>query len=460
LRNYIRFILVLSVFATSVGYTYGQKVGVLDEVIAVVGESIVLKSDLDRTYYQMSLQYPTYNGDLKCELFDQILTQKLLLYKADLDSLVVAEERVNYEIDRRMDYYANQAGGLQNLEKYLGMSLVEYKAQMRRKMTEEMQIQEAQNSIISELKVSPTEVRKFYEDIPVDSLPDFASEVEVAQLLVAPKPSATAEKYARETAEKLRKEILEGSRDFCLTATIYSDDQGSKKDCGSLGDFKRGQMVPEFEAAVFKLKKEEVSKVVKTQFGYHIIQLIERKGEIANARHILIRPKILQSDLEKTSKKLSRVKRLIEADSNEWCTAVAKYSTDDNTQANCGFFVDPNVGTSKIEITALQSDVALRVSGLKPGGVSPPHAVPQQDGSTWFRIVYLKSETPPHKASLEKDYQKLSVYALEKKKQDTLNEWSESFRKDVYVWIDEKYMVCPDMDTWVTNKEKVVNTNE
>ena len=284
----------------------------LDEVIAVVGESIVLKSDLDRTYYQMSLQYPTYNGDLKCELFDQILTQKLLLYKADLDSLVVAEERVNYEIDRRMDYYANQAGGLQNLEKYLGMSLVEYKAQMRRKMTEEMQIQEAQNSIISDLKVSPTEVRKFYEDIPEDSLPDFASEVEVAQLLVAPKPSAAAEKYARETAERLRKELLEGSRDFCLTANIYSDDQGSKKDCGSLGDFKRGQMVPEFEAAVFKLKKEEISKVVKTQFGYHIIQLIERKGEIANARHILIRPKILQSDLEKTSKKLSRVKRLIE----------------------------------------------------------------------------------------------------------------------------------------------------
>lgn len=200
--------------------------------------------------------------------------------------------------------------------------------------------------------------------------------------------------------------------------------------------------------------------MVKTQFGYHIIQLIERKGEIANARHILIRPKILQSDLEKTSKKLSRVKRLIESDSIEWCVAVAKYSTDDNTQANCGFFVDPNVGTSKIEITALQSDVALRVSGLKPGGVSPPHAVPQQDGSTWFRIIYLKSETPPHKASLEKDYQKLSVYALEKKKQDTLNEWSESFRKDVYVWIDEKYMVCPDMDTWVKSKEKVVNTNE
>ena len=156
-----------------------------------------------------------------------------------------------------MDYYANQAGGLQNLEKYLGMSLVEYKAQMRRKMTEEMQIQEAQNSIISDLKVSPTEVRKFYEDIPEDSLPDFASEVEVAQLLSCSKTKCSGRKVCTRNSERLRKEILEGSRDFCLTATIYSDDQGSKKIVGSLGDFKRGQMVPEFEAAVFKLKKED-----------------------------------------------------------------------------------------------------------------------------------------------------------------------------------------------------------
>jgi peptidyl-prolyl cis-trans isomerase SurA len=460
LKKYIHLFLLLGIISGFSSNAKGQKVGILDEVIAVVGENIVLKSDLDRTYYQMSLQYPTYDGDLKCELFDQILTQKLLLYKADVDSLVVPEERVNYEIDRRMDYYANQAGGMQNLEKYLGMSLIEYKAQMRKKMTEEMQIQEAQNAVIDDLKVSPTEVRKFYDDIPKDSLPDFASEVEVAQLVITPKPSDAAETYARQTAEKLRKELLEGSRDFCLTATIYSDDQGSKADCGSLGDFKRGQMVPEFEAAVFKLKKDSISKIIKTQFGYHIIQLIERKGEIANARHILIRPKILQSDLEKTQKALLNIKKLLEAGSITWCDAVAKYSSDENSQSNCGFFMDPNVGTTKIEITGLESDVALRVSKLKPGEYSSPQAVAQEDGSTSFRLIYLKSEAPPHKASLEKDYQKLSVYALEKKKQDTLNEWSKSFRKDVYVWLDEKYIACPGINTWISNKQKVLNTNE
>lgn len=448
----MRNINVFILFALMVVFTSNvkaQQVGILDEVIAVVGEKVVLKSDLDKTYYQMQLQYPTYDGNLKCELFDQILTQKLLLNKADLDSLVVQEERVDYEINRRLEYYAAQAGGDKNLEKYLGMSLIEYKAQMKTKMTEELQIQEAQNAVIADLKVSPTEVRKFYQDIPQDSLPDFDSEVEVAQLVLTPKPSEAAEKYARETAEKLRKELMEGSRNFCITATIYSDDEGSKKDCGTLGDFKRGQMVPEFEAAVFKLKKDSISKVVKTQFGYHIIQLIERKGEIANARHILIRPKILQTDLEKTSAELGRIRKQIMDDSISWCDAVNKYASDDNSKANCGFYTDPNIGSSRIEITALDADVSMRVNELKAGDVSSVHAVAQMDGTTSFRILYLKSETPPHKASIEKDYQKLAVYALEKKKQDTLNEWSESFREDIYIWIDDKYMVCPKMDGWI-----------
>jgi peptidyl-prolyl cis-trans isomerase SurA len=435
------------------GTAQAQEVGILDEVIAIVGEKIVLKSDLEKSYYQMKLQYPAYDGNLKCELFDQILTQKLLLYKAEIDSLVVGEERVNYELDRRMQYYAAQAGGEANLAKYLGMSLIEYKAQMRAKMMEEMMIQEAQNSLIADLKVSPTEVRAFYEEIPKDSLPEFASEVEVAQLVVNPKPSQVAEDYARETAERLRKEIIAGTRDFCLTASIYSDDQGSKKDCGSLGDFKRGQMVPEFEAAAFRLKKDSISKVVKTQFGYHIIQLIERKGEIANARHILIRPKVLQTDLEKTLKEMKEIKRLIETDSITWCEAVQKYASDENSHANCGYYQDPNVGTTRIEITALESDVSLRVSKMSPGQVSEPHGVPQQDGTTAFRLLYLKTESPPHIASLEKDYQKLAVYALEKKKQDTLNEWSTAFREDVYVWIDEKYLVCPGIDTWIQDNK-------
>jgi len=447
------FYIIVTLLIGIAGSSQAQEVGVLDEVIAVVGENIVLKSDLDRSYYQMRLQYPSYDGDLKCELLDQILTQKLLLYKADGDSLVVPDEQVEYEIDRRIQYYAAQAGGEKSLEKYLGMSLVEYKAQMRKKMTDELQIQKAQDAVLADIKVSPTEVREFFQEIPFDSLPEFESEVELAQILLKPKPSAAAEAYAKQTAEKLRLEIMAGTRDFCLAAAIFSDDQGSKSDCGSLGDFKRGQMVPEFEAAVFKLKKDSISKVVKSQFGYHIIQLIERKGEIANARHILIRPKVLDTDKQLTINKLKVIKGQIENGEAKWCDAVVEHSEDEMTSANCGFYTDPNVGSTKIEVTALPSDVGLRASKMKAGDISIPHAVAQMDGSTAFRILYLKSETPPHKASLSKDYQKLAVYALEKKKQDTLNEWSETFRESVYVWIDDKYMVCPTMKDWVSKNK-------
>ena len=333
------------------------------------------------------------------------------------------------------------------------MSLVEYKAQMRKKMTDELQIQKAQDAVLADIKVSPTEVREFFQEIPFDSLPEFESEVELAQILLKPKPSAAAEAYAKQTAEKLRLEIMAGTRDFCLAAAIFSDDQGSKSDCGNLGDFKRGQMVPEFEAAVFKLKKDSISKVVKSQFGYHIIQLIERKGEIANARHILIRPKVLDTDKQLTINKLKVIKGQIENGETKWCDAVVEHSEDEMTSANCGFYTDPNVGSTKIEVTALPSEVGLRASKMKAGDISIPHAVAQMDGSTAFRILYLKSETPPHKASLSKDYQKLAVYALEKKKQDTLNEWSETFRESVYVWIDDKYMVCPTMKDWVSKNK-------
>jgi peptidyl-prolyl cis-trans isomerase SurA len=442
---------VVGLIAAFANNTQAQdnSVGILDEVIAIVGDNIILKSDLDKEYFQLRLQYPEYDGNLKCTLFDQLLTQKLLLHKADLDSIVIEDERLEYEINRRIEYYASQAGSVERLEKYLGIPIIQYKDEMRKKVRQQMLIQEAQASMLNNVKVSPTEVRTFYEEIPLDSMPDFNAEVEVAQLLVKPKPSKAADDYARNTADRLRAEIVSGDKDFCIAVDIYSDDVVSARDCGNLGDFKRGQMVPEFEAATFKLKKGEISPVIKSDFGYHIIQLIERKGEIANARHILIQPKILSSDLEKTMASLQKIKKMVEMDSITWCEAVRKYSEDENSKGSCGFYTDPEVGSAQVEITLLEADVALRIEKLKVGEISAPHSVPQADRSSAYRILYLKSENPPHKASLEKDYQKISVYALEKKKQDVLKTWSVSFRKDLYIWIDDKYFVCDGIDSWL-----------
>ncbi|MCB9262175.1 MAG: peptidylprolyl isomerase [Flavobacteriales bacterium] len=447
----IKVLLILCAFA---GTARAQQNEILDEIIAKVGESIILKSDLEKSYQQLKDQYTDYEGDLRCELFHQLLTQKLLLYKAELDSIVVPDERVEYEIERRINYFAQQAGGERELEKYLQMSLVEYKAEMRKKMKEEMLIDEARNTLLKDVKVTPTDVRKFYEDIPKDSLPEFGAEVEVAQLVMIPKASEFAENYAKKTAERIRSELLLGKTDFCIAAAIYSKDDGSKNDCGNLGDFKRGQMVPEFEAAVFKLKKDSISPVIKTAYGYHIIQLIERRGDIANARHILIRPEILTADNAKVTDNLRQIRSDIEAGKISWCDAVIKYSEDEQTKGNCGFFTDPNVGSSLIGLEFLETEIARNISTMKAGQISTPLVVPQYDGTNLYRIVYLKTENPPHIANIEQDYQKISLYAEEKKKQDALESWVKEFRKEMYIWIDEKYFVCPETKSWVNKSQQ------
>jgi len=436
-------ILLSSVFISS-----AQKTGIVEEVIAVVGDNIVLKSDLDKEFVQLSIQMPEYEGDLRCDLFGQLITQKLLLHKAELDSLVIDDARLEYEITRRIDFYAQQAGGVDRLEDYLGVSILQYKDEMRSKVRDQMLVQEAQGTMMRDVTISPTEVRKFFNEIPKDSIPYFNAQVELGQIIVKPKPSDIADQYARDLANNLRKDLLSGKRSFCLTASLYSDDGGTKGRCGELGEFKRGSMVPEFERAAFKLKKDSISPVVKSEFGYHIIQLIERKGNILNARHILIRPKIVSSDYQKTMDELKDLTERIQNKEITFCEAAQKYSVDQMTKSNCGFYLDPNAGTNFLEITDLEPDVALRLEKLNAGDFTEPHSVPQQDGSVMFRILYLKSEIPPHQADLAKDYQKISTYALEKKKQDTLDNWSTDFKKSLFIKIDEKYANCSQSAKW------------
>ena len=426
----------------SVTQVTAQTNQVLEEVIAVVGDNVILMSDLDREVAQIKQQYPEYEGDMQCDVFSQLIIQRLLLIKAEVDSIIIADERLEFEINRRLEFYAQQAGGIERLEKYLDMSILEYKEKMREKVKDQMLSQQAKDALLSEIKVSPTEVKKFYDEIPDDSVPTFSAEVEIAQIVVKPTASSFAKDYARKEATKIRNEIISGSIDFCLAASLYSEDKSNSEQCGDLGEFKRGTMVPEFETAAFKLKKDSISNVIETEYGYHIIQLIARKGNILSARHILIQPKILSNDYEAAKDSLKLAMKLIESGEMDFCDVVNRFSEDENTKSNCGYFTDPNVGTNKIEVTYLSSDVVLKIEKMKPGEFSSIHGVQLPNGQGAFRLLYLKSETPPHEASLKNDYQKLAAFALEKKKQDSLKEWMENYRKTVYVWIDEKYTYC------------------
>jgi peptidyl-prolyl cis-trans isomerase SurA len=447
----VKFLLAALATFFSIGIATAQKVGVLDEIIAVVGENYILRSDLEAEYFQMKTQYEEVQKNLRCDLMEQLLMQQLMLHKADVDSTYIDQEMIEAELERRLRFYASQIGGEKKLEKYLGKSIAEYKEVIRPTLEKQMRIQEVQSAMIRDIKVSPTEVRKFFEEIPKDSLPVFDSEVEVGQILISPKPSKYAKEYAYSSLEKLRKEIISGKRDFAVTASSYSDDIGSKTKGGDLGYFERGQMVPEFEAMAYKLKGDSISDIIETDFGYHILQLMDRKGDRLNVRHILIKPKIIDTDITGTKDFLREIANKIKGDTITFCDAAAKYSEDEMTKSSCGMFTNSALGNNRLEISELEADIALIVQKLEPGQISSPMEVYNPDGSTSFRLIYLKSEVEPHVASLKIDYQKIQAFATEKKKAEEMQLWAKKYRKNSYVWIDEDFTECPSIKEWNNN---------
>jgi peptidyl-prolyl cis-trans isomerase SurA len=435
-------------FLLLTGKSMAQTTTVLEEIIAVVGENVLLRSDLETEYLQMKTQYETLPPNYKCQLLEQLLMQQLMLHKAEVDSSYVSEDLIESELESRIRFYSQQIGGQAKLEKYLGKSIVEYKEEIRVTLEKQLRIQDIQQKMVRDIKVSPTDVRKFFEAIPKDSLPVFDAEVEVGQIVITPKPSTFAKEYAYNTINAYREDIMSGKRDFSVTARAYSDDIGSKQKGGELGYFERGQMLPTFEGMAFKLKKDSVSPVIETDFGYHILLLIDRKGEKINVRHILVKPKIVSTDIDETKRVLEKIASDIKKDSITFCQAAAKFSEDIATKSGCGLFIDPSLGSSRMLVTALEPDIALAVQSMEPGDISSPQEVANQDGTSSYRILYLKSEIEPHVADIKLDYQKLQAFALEKKKIEEMKKWATTYRKNTYVWIDESYNLCEDAVKW------------
>jgi len=427
---------------------WAQNLRVIDEIVAVVGDNIIMRSELEAEYAQAKKEMSFYEGDLKCEILNQLVIQKLYLHKGDVDSVYATEDRVQAEVDRRIKYYASQIGGEARLEQYLGKTVAEYKEQMRPKIEQQMVTQQVQQSLVSGVKASPTDVRKFFNEIPKDSLPKFGVEVELGLIAMKPTPSADAKEYALEKITKLRKDILSGVYDFDFAAKGNSDDKGTAINGGDLGYFSRGQMVGAFERAAFKLKKDSISEVLETEYGYHIIQLLDRKGDKVNARHILIKPLIVNSDLAKLKEKQLVLREALIEDSLTMCQVASQYSTDNYTKDNCGFYADQTTGSQQVPVAALDPLIAAKVEVLKVGEYSKPEQFQDMDGTIGYRFFYLRKIVPAHTANLRDDYQKVQSLALEKKQEDVVKEWTNTYKKGVYVWIDPVFVNCTELEGW------------
>jgi peptidyl-prolyl cis-trans isomerase SurA len=412
----------------------------------------VMQSEIEVEFAQLRKEYPEASDSFKCEILKQRLNEKVLLGRAQLDSVELSEERVDQELERRISYFASQTpGGVKGLEEYYGKTIAEIKATNRDKIREGLLVQEVQQKALKDVKVSPIDIKKYYNEMAKeDSLPFYSAEVEVAQIIITPKVSKEAKQIAYEKIEELRNRIVAGES-FNTLALIYSDDKGSAIQGGELNYFGRGQMVPEFEAAAFRLKPDTVSKIIETKFGYHILQLIDRKGDNINVRHILIRPKIFTTDVEAAEKKLDSILWLIKIDSITFEKAAKKYSDDDFTKSSGGFITESGTGTTHVPIDELDKSLYFRIEGMKAGDMTEPELIvlPGPDREQAWRVLYLKSETKPHRANLRDDYQKFQVMAENRKKAKALADYISRSKKQFYINVSEEYSDCPSIQKFL-----------
>lgn len=414
---------------------------VVDEIIAKVDNYIVLRSDLDRMYQDYLTNGNPPSQQARCQMLALLTRNKLMLAKAEIDSIVVLDADVDANTQRRMDIILSQSGRTAvELEEIYGKPLEQIRAELRDQIREQMIVQKMEEEITADLTVTPSEVKRFFNRIPKDSLPYFSASVEVAQIVKEAEVSAEQKAKTRNQLLDIRSRILAGE-DFATLARKYSDDPSVLSNNGEMGWVGRGRMVPEYEAMAFGLKPGDVSMPFESPFGMHIMQLIEKRGNEYNSRHILISPKPSEADLEKAAHFLDSLRTLIVNDSLDFEKAAKEYSDDVGTKGNGGFFSDADGGL-RLTVDELDPGVFFRIDSMEVGDISKPIVYRTEEGKDAVRILYYKSRIPPHQASLKDDYHKIQVAALNEKKNKVLEKWFMDARKDVFINIDKTYDYC------------------
>jgi peptidyl-prolyl cis-trans isomerase SurA len=431
---------------------------VVDKVLAVIGDNVVLLSDVEAQFQQLKQQDPEakYGPSDRCQLFENILLDRLFLSQAQLDSVTSTPEEVEAELDRRIKYFISIFGSKDKLEEYYGKSVLELKDDFKDDIEKQLVTDKMKGKVFSGLKISPAEVKEYFERIPKDSVPYFNSELELGQIIMFPKVSQSEKKRALKKIQDLRTEILQGA-DFSVKAIQYSEDPGSYLDGGNLGYINRGELVPEFEAVAYKLKEGELSEPVETPFGYHLIIVDEKRGDKLKARHILIKPKVTSSDLTIVRERMDSIAHQLKVDSLSWRDAVNQFSDDEQSKAIGGLMTNQKTGDSHFEKADIDGTLIFTIDRMKVGEFSDvlPHSAMDRTGETknGFRIIWLKSETEPHKASLNQDYPKIQAAAKAEKQQKILEEWVKLHRSKNYVRIDDSMKSCPGMEKWVDESD-------
>jgi len=418
---------------------------VVDKIVAKVDNNIVLESEVQKTYLEaLSQAQQGIEAPTRCTVFESLLINKLMVAKAEIDSVIVTDAEVMVETNGRFNMVMQQFGGDESLlaEMY-GKTADQLKAELEDVIREQKIVEKMRKTITEGITVSPAEVRAFYYSIPKDSLPLFTSEATVGQIVRKPETNPQVREQILAQLKQFKQDIGSGKSTFAELAKAHSEDPGSAAQGGDLGFFRRGELAPEYEATALGLRPGELSDPVETQFGFHLIQLLEIKGTTFNTRHILRIPKASEQDIQKAERYLDSLKKEILAGKIEFAKAAKEYSQDRATSDAGGFFTDPATSSNRLSLRTLEDPVLyFTIDTMKIGDITPPIRFEDPREGTKVRVLFYKARYPAHKANLEDDYEKLKAATLRRKEDEVLSKWFVTAKEDIYIDIDPSYDRC------------------
>lgn len=438
--RFFRFSVVLLVsLMCSIGYLKSQSV--IDQVVAVVGGERILLSDIEQEIMRMKMQGSLAGDNDKCNILEQILVQKLLLTQAKIDSLTTSDAAIEGEIDRRLKYFINQIGSEQGLENYFKKPMYEIKDDLRELIGEQQLTQQMRNKIVDKASITPSEVKSFYKKFPNDSLPLLPEQYVLQQIMIFPPSTAEAKFQVKEKLLEIRDRILKGER-FSTLAVAYSEDRSSAIRGGELGLRSRDELVKAFAEAAFNLKEGQVSSIVETEYGFHLIQMIENKGDRVNVRHILMKPSYSSEMMTKAIAKLDSISNFIKSDSLTFEKAAMKFSEDKKSNINGGQVINPYTNTALFEKEHLQPADFYVIKELKEGQMSVPFESRDEHANVVFKVLKVKKIIEAHKANIKDDYDVIHNLAKRSVENDIMKEWIEKKQKTTFIRIDPSFKNC------------------
>lgn len=438
-------IVCLTVLSGRAQETTENKGFVVDKIIAKVDNYIVLKSELELAYQSYLAEGNPASDQARCDILNRLIINKLMVAKAEIDSVVVSDGEVDGNTDQRMNMILQNSGNSpEQLERAYGKTLDQIKLELRDQIREQMLAREMTNRITKDIKVTPSDIKKFFSKIPADSLPFYSSDVEVAQIVKVAAISNDQKEATKARLREIRNQILAGEN-FNELAKKFSEDPSAQMNGGEMGFVGRGAMVPEFEAMGFKLRKGEISEPFESSFGFHIMQLLDRRGNEYNSRHILLFGNPSKDDIAKAENYLDSLRRVIVRDSIKFEQAAKQYSDDAGTKGRGGYFTDADGGV-KVSLREIDPVVYLAIDTMKVGNISKPMTYRTDDGKDAVRILFFAKKLPPHQANLKDDWSRIQSAALAEKKDKALDKWFSKSRGDVFINIDPSYNECKILD--------------